>query len=70
LKSLVILLDQPKVRPSGRFVRGSLSRVTLGGYPRKIIFAISLTHYPTQYTAAPRYRKYSNDNGLMMQWIQ
>jgi hypothetical protein len=54
------------VRPAGRFVRRSLGRLTLGGDPLEIIFAISLTHYPTQYTAAPRYQKYNNGNGLMI----
>jgi hypothetical protein len=58
------------MHPAGRFVRRSLGRLTLGGDPREIIFAISLTHHPTQYTAAPRYRKYNNDNGLMIGRIQ
>jgi hypothetical protein len=64
------LLDKPKVNLARRFVRRSLGRITLGGDPREIIFAISITHHPTQYTAAPRYRKYNDDNGLMMGWIQ
>jgi len=64
------LFDKLKVNLARRFVRRSLGRITLGGNPREIIIAISVTHHPTLYTAAPRYRKYNDDNGLMMRWIQ